>query len=131
MRILMINKYARITGGADKQCMSLAESLRARGHEVAFLAMASEENIEREGVFVPTFVTHETRDSLTARERATVLRHALWNGAAADAMKEALCGRVLTIKSEVCDDQLLISVRDTGAGLPAGKSAAIGKSDTT
>jgi glycosyltransferase involved in cell wall biosynthesis len=87
MRILMINKYARITGGADKQCMSLAELLRGRGHEVAFLAMASEENIETQGLFVPTSVTHETRDSLTARERAAVFRQALWNGRAADAMK--------------------------------------------
>lgn len=83
----MVNKYAYVTGGADKQCMSLAESLRAYGHDVAFLAMASEENLETEGLFVPTSVTHETRDSLTARERADVLRQALWNGDAAGAMK--------------------------------------------
>ncbi len=35
-----------------------------------------------------------------------------------DAMKESTRGRELTIKSEVCDRQLLISVRDTGLGLP-------------
>src|ERR1700746_2528252 len=35
-----------------------------------------------------------------------------------DAMKESTHGRELTIKSEVCDHQLLISVRDTGLGLP-------------
>jgi signal transduction histidine kinase len=35
-----------------------------------------------------------------------------------DARKESTCGRELTIKSEVCDRQLLISVRDTGLGLP-------------
>jgi len=35
-----------------------------------------------------------------------------------DAMNESTRGRELTIKSEVCDGQLLISVRDTGLGLP-------------
>jgi signal transduction histidine kinase len=35
-----------------------------------------------------------------------------------DAMKESTRGHELTIKSEVCDRQLLISVRDTGLGLP-------------
>ena len=35
-----------------------------------------------------------------------------------DAMKDSTRGRELTIKSEVCDRQLLISVRDTGLGLP-------------
>src|SRR5437660_12781894 len=33
-------------------------------------------------------------------------------------MKETTCGRELTIKSEAGDGQLLISVRDTGVGLP-------------
>jgi glycosyltransferase involved in cell wall biosynthesis len=90
MRVLMVNKYARITGGADKQCMSLATALRDEGHEVAFLAMASPENTERRGVFVPTSVTHETRDSLSARARARVLRDAVWNPAAAGAMEQLI-----------------------------------------
>jgi len=90
MRILMLNKYAHVTGGADKQCMSLAASLRSCGHEVAFLAMESLENIELEGVFVPMSVTHETRDALTIRERAVVLRNAFWNSEAGSAMKQLI-----------------------------------------
>jgi signal transduction histidine kinase len=39
-----------------------------------------------------------------------------------DAMKESTRGRELTIKSEVCDHQVLISVRDTGLGLPSGQA---------
>jgi len=35
-----------------------------------------------------------------------------------DAMNESTRGRELTIKSEICDGQLLISVHDTGLGLP-------------
>ena len=90
MRVLMINKYARVTGGADRQCMSLAASLRHDGHVVSFLATASAENIEVDGAFVPTHVTHETRDTLSARDRARVLRSAAWNGTAAAAMERLL-----------------------------------------
>ena len=86
----MVNKYVRVTGGADKQCMSLARSLRDDGHEIAFLAMASAENTEADGAFVPTFVTHETRDSLSVRERAHVLRHAVWNSDVAAAMEQLI-----------------------------------------
>jgi hypothetical protein len=35
-----------------------------------------------------------------------------------DAMKEAIGGGQVTIKSEACDAQVLISVSDTGVGLP-------------
>ena len=86
----MVNKYARVTGGADKQCMSLAASLRDGGHEVAFLATASPENTELHGAFVPTVVTHETRDSLTVRERTRVLGQAVWNRDAAAAMEQLI-----------------------------------------
>jgi len=90
MRVLMVNKYARVIGGADKQCMSLASALREEGHEVAFLAMESSANTEQRGVFVPTTVTHETRDALSVRARARVVREAFWNAAAARAMEELL-----------------------------------------
>jgi len=88
----MVNKYARVIGGADKQCMSLASALREEGHEVAFLAMESPANTELLGVFVPTSVTHETRDSLPARARARVVREAFWNSAAARAMEKLVDG---------------------------------------
>jgi len=39
-----------------------------------------------------------------------------------DAMKESTRDRELTIKSGVCDRQLLISVRDTGLGLPPDRA---------
>jgi len=92
MRIVMVNKYVHVTGGADKQSMSLAESLRASGHEVVFLAMASPRNVETAGVFVPTWVTHETRDSLSARQQLRVLRNSIWNREAANAMERLIRG---------------------------------------
>lgn len=39
-----------------------------------------------------------------------------------DAMKQSSSARELTLKSEVCDRQLQISVRDTGSGLPSGQA---------
>jgi PAS domain S-box-containing protein len=44
---------------------------------------------------------------------------------AIDAMRETTDGGELTIKSEAGDGQLLISVSDTGAGLPAEKSELV------
>jgi signal transduction histidine kinase len=42
-----------------------------------------------------------------------------------DAMKDSNRGDELTIRSEVCDGQLLISVRDTGSGLPPGQAERV------
>jgi PAS domain S-box-containing protein len=44
-----------------------------------------------------------------------------------DAMKEAIGGGQITIKSESCDAQLLISVSDTGVGLPEEQAEQIFK----
>jgi glycosyltransferase involved in cell wall biosynthesis len=53
VRILIVNKYAYVTGGADRYCLALTELLRGAGHEVRWLSTASASNVEREGVFVP------------------------------------------------------------------------------
>jgi PAS domain S-box-containing protein len=45
-----------------------------------------------------------------------------------DAMKETMGGRELTIKSEASDDQLLISVSDTGVGFPPEQADEIFRS---
>ncbi|MGH2925443.1 MAG: glycosyltransferase [Solirubrobacterales bacterium] len=86
----MANKYARVTGGADLNCMQLAELLRRRGHEVAMLATASPENEFADGEFVEASVTHVSRDSLGPRRRANVARSAIWNPEAAAAMRRLI-----------------------------------------
>jgi glycosyltransferase involved in cell wall biosynthesis len=83
MKILMVNVYGHVTGGADSHCLSLAKGLEDRGHEVAFLATESPLNVIDHGGFVPLTVTHETRDALPARRRVSVARKALWNSQAA------------------------------------------------
>ena len=87
MRVVLVNKFVHVTGGADQHCLGLAAALRARGHEVRFLSTRGDENVEHEGAFVTTRVTHGSRDSLTVVEQARVLTNALWNREAAAAME--------------------------------------------
>lgn len=90
LRILIVNKYARVTGGADVHCFGLARALRERGHEVAFLSTASAENVERQGEFVSCRVTSGSRDALDIAARVGVAARALWSAEAAAAMERVL-----------------------------------------
>jgi len=90
MKLLMVNVYGHVTGGADSHCLSLAKALEGRGHEVAFLATESPLNVINHGGFVPLTVTHETRDALPARQRVSVARKALWNSQAAAVTRELI-----------------------------------------
>jgi glycosyltransferase involved in cell wall biosynthesis len=92
MRILMVNKYAHVTGGADLNCLGLAEVLRRRGHDVALLSTATSKNVFSEGEFIPASVTHASREHLGAPQRVEVARRAIWNPSAAAAMRR-LIGR--------------------------------------
>jgi glycosyltransferase involved in cell wall biosynthesis len=90
MRILMVNKYAHVTGGADLNCLGLAEVLRRRGHDVALLSTANPRNAFREGEFVSASVTHASREHLGAGQRVAVARRAVWNPSAAAAMRRLI-----------------------------------------
>ena len=90
MRIVMVNKYAHVTGGADWHCLTLARALRARGHQVVFLSTASDLNVEHEGFFVPLTVTSESRDRLSAPGSARVAVTTMWNTVAGRAMQRIL-----------------------------------------
>lgn len=85
LRILIVNKFARITGGADQYCLRLTEHLRQRGHAVSWLSTRGTENLEWEGAFVDCTVTHSTRDRLPVRRRLRAGCSALWNRSAAAA----------------------------------------------
>jgi glycosyltransferase involved in cell wall biosynthesis len=67
--------------------MQLAEGLRARGHQVAFLATAHPLNTEETGEFVPLTVTNASRDHLSGRAAIGVALRAVWNPDAASAMR--------------------------------------------
>ena len=44
MRIVQVNKYHYLKGGAERYYLDVSEALRARGHEVRHLAMAHDRN---------------------------------------------------------------------------------------
>jgi glycosyltransferase involved in cell wall biosynthesis len=90
LRVVIVNNFAHQTGGADQHCFWLAEALRRRGHEVAFLATADDRNTEQEGVFIPCTVTHASRDHLSLVRQAGVFAGALWNRSAGRAMRQLL-----------------------------------------
>jgi glycosyltransferase involved in cell wall biosynthesis len=90
VRILIVNNFAHVTGGADHHCLRLAQALRERGHAVAFLSTASARNEEGEGEFVACSVTSATRDDLGSAERLGVAARALWNREAAAATRRLL-----------------------------------------
>jgi glycosyltransferase involved in cell wall biosynthesis len=92
MRILMVNKYAHVTGGADLNCLELAEVLRRRGHEVALLSTASPRNVFSDGEFIAASVSHASREHLSAARQVGVACRAIWNPSAAAAMRR-LIGR--------------------------------------
>lgn len=54
MKVLLVNKFHYRKGGSETYYFTLAEALKAHGHEVVFFAMQDEKNIpcEQEGYFV-------------------------------------------------------------------------------
>jgi len=90
VRILLVNKYAHVTGGADRLCLALAGALRELGHEVALLSTASGRNVEDSGAFIALSVTHQTRAALGPPRATAVFGRALWNRSASRAMRALL-----------------------------------------
>ncbi len=121
MRILIVNKYARVTGGADVHCLGLAEALIERGHQVAMLSTASHHNLFADGVFVDASVTHASREQLGTLRQLDVARRAVWNPGAARAMRSLIRGfRPQVVHAHKLYPQLSVApiVVASRAGLP-------------
>lgn len=88
MRVLLVNKYARVTGGADLHCLELANGLAARGHEVALLSTAHRDNLWDGGAFIPLTVTNNTRSDVSGLDATRVAARAIWNSTAASAAEK-------------------------------------------
>lgn len=87
VRVIVVNRFATVAGGAEKHAVGLARLLRSRGHEVRFLSTLARDNAEREGAFVPLAGSDFWRGQPPASERAAVAAAALWNRRAAGAME--------------------------------------------
>lgn len=92
MRVIVVNRFATVAGGAEKHAVGVARLLRARGHEVRFLSTLAAANAERDGAFVPLAGSDFWRGQPATHERAAVAAAAVWNRRAAGAM-EALVDR--------------------------------------
>jgi len=90
VRVILVNKYARVTGGSDVICLGLAKGLRERGHEVALLSTADERNLDHHGIFIPRTVTNDTRGEMAGTKAATIAGKALWNATAAAATRQLI-----------------------------------------
>lgn len=90
MRVLIVNKYARITGGADQYCLLLTKGLRERGHEVAWLSTESSRNEESRGVFLPWPAEASGARDVSRATRLKLGSRAFWNRIAAAGMRQAL-----------------------------------------
>ena len=87
VRILLVNKFAHVTGGADQHCLDLAAALTDAGHDVRMLSTADPANGWRSGAFVPVSTSAGTRDQTGLLEAAPVFFKALWHRGAAAAMR--------------------------------------------
>lgn len=87
MRILLVNNFAYVTGGADRHCLELTDALRQRGHEVAWLSTHHHRNVEEAGAFVRLPITAADREALSWVQGYRAFRRALWNSDAAEACR--------------------------------------------
>lgn len=90
MRVLIVNKFAHVTGGADRHTLDVARLLREQGHAVQLLSTASPQNLEHDGRFIEPSVTSASRRGLSVTARASAARRAVWNRDAARATTEIL-----------------------------------------
>jgi glycosyltransferase involved in cell wall biosynthesis len=90
MRVIVVNRFAGVLGGADKHALGVARLLRERDHAVAFLSTESGENVEREGAFVPLVGGDFWRGAPPVRTRLEVAATAIWNRRAAAATQSLI-----------------------------------------
>jgi glycosyltransferase involved in cell wall biosynthesis len=88
--VLLVNKYAHVTGGADHHVVELCTVLRGRGHEVRLLSTWDARNVEPVDFGVTATVSHDSRTSLGLVRQASVATHGFWNQAAARATQRAI-----------------------------------------
>jgi glycosyltransferase involved in cell wall biosynthesis len=92
VKVVFVNKYASVTGGADRHAIELAGLLSARGHEVRFLAFRPPDDFPFEGEYIDARVTHDTRETIGRVEAIKAATSIMWNREAAAAMRRLIEG---------------------------------------
>ncbi|MBN2308819.1 MAG: glycosyltransferase [Candidatus Hydrogenedentes bacterium] len=92
MRILIVNKYHKITGGADRYALGLAALLTAHGHEPAFVAMDQPDNLPAGYPLytIPAGVTNATWRTASLAGKARAYAAGVYNRHAARVVAGAI-----------------------------------------
>lgn len=90
MRVIFINKYVEVTGGADRHAIELASLLATRGHRVRFLSSSPSTPLPFPGEYITPVATHLTRQSPLGFRTIRIGANLIWNRDAARAMKSLL-----------------------------------------
>ncbi len=92
MRILLVNKYHKLVGGADRYAFDLSRLLTESGHEVAFVAPDFPDNTPAEYPFfgVPQGLTNKTWEKASPLQKARAFADGLYNFAAERVMTQAI-----------------------------------------
>jgi glycosyltransferase involved in cell wall biosynthesis len=90
MKVVLVNKYATVTGGADRHAIDLAGLLAAHGHGVRFLSSLPPEGFPFGGEYIEAPVTHATRAAIGRARAIKVAATLMWNQEAATAMKRLI-----------------------------------------
>lgn len=89
MRVLLVNKFHFLKGGAERAVFDIAELLRSHGHEVAFLSMKHPEN--RREISPITFVNEaDYHKKHSFFQSARLALRILWNFEAEKKMEKLL-----------------------------------------
>ena len=87
MKILLVNKFHYLKGGSERYYFTIAEALRAKGHEVVFFAMQDKKNIPCEQA--KYFVSNASVNG-SLKSKLNMILHIAYSKEAYNKMKELL-----------------------------------------
>lgn len=92
MRIVILNDFAHVEGGASQVALSSARALAGRGHQVLLFTGVGPVSPDLEGVAGLEVVCLGQQEILTDKNRGRALIRGLWNDSSASAFRKAMRG---------------------------------------
>ncbi|ADW71148.1 glycosyltransferase family 4 protein [Granulicella tundricola] len=90
MRIVILNDFAHVEGGASQVALSSARALAGRGHQVMLFAGVGPVSPDLEGIEYLEVVCLGQQDILADLNRGRALIRGLWNDSSGSAFREAM-----------------------------------------
>jgi glycosyltransferase involved in cell wall biosynthesis len=92
MRIVILNDFAHVEGGASQVALSSARALAGRGHQVLLFAGVGPVSSDLEGIAGLDVVCLGQQEILADPNRGRALIRGLWNDSSASAFRKAIRG---------------------------------------